>query len=68
MASALWFVHLGLVMSTGSGLTTGDLSARRHLKENNKKSWDIFFSIYDFLGPPFFFLFVVHLPCFPSLL
>ncbi len=41
MASALWFVHLGLVMSTGSGLTTGDLSARRHVKEK-KISWDIF--------------------------
>jgi len=65
MASALWFVHLGLVMSTGSGLTTGDLSARRHVKRNKKISWDIFPS---WLFGSFFFVVVVHffLPSYPD--
>ena len=39
-------------MSTGSGLTTGDLSARRHLKENNK-------NLGIFFPPPWFFRFIL---------
>jgi hypothetical protein len=50
-------------MSTGSGLTTGDLSARRHVKR--KKKYLGIFSLHDFLGP-FFVVVVVHFFFFPS--